>query len=526
MKKICLIVLVLVAVSLSANAQLLNKKNGLDQITVSALKAQTGFLSSDWTEGRDTGSEGEYMAGDYIASMLELYGVEPGGDPIYSRDARTGRSGAQRSYFQNFSLMTTIAGENSMSVTTSREGVTRTLFLEENVDYVSNPSYPGGSITAPVIFVGYGYRNDESAYNDFKGLDIKGKIILRLAGVPSTDGQETSAYAGYRASMTKDASALELGAVGIIEVNPANTDGSIWAETPDFLVKSPAERGGRRTRTRLSIPEEDSKEYFPKVTLTLKAAKSIMAGSGIDISAFSGGSVQKASRDFNTTLTISSSVTTKFIKVRNIIGYIEGKNTDEAIVIGAHYDHVGMRDGSIYNGADDNASGTVGVMTIARAIKATGIKPEKTIVFALWTGEEKGLLGSRYFVENPTLPLENIKLHLNFDMISRYVSDDEPNKALISYTPNAPNMQLLSEKHIKEFNIALEPDYLETESIPGGSDHASFTARKIPTTRIKPGHREEYHTPADEVSTLDWDIFQKVVQISFLNMWELANTEW
>ena len=87
-------------------------------------------------------------------------------------------------------------------------------------------------------------------------------------------------------------------------------------------------------------------------------------------------------------------------------------------------------------------------------------------------------------------------------------------------------MQLLSEKHIKEFNIGLEPEYLETESIPGGSDHASFTRKNIPTTRIKPGHREEYHTPADEVSTLDWDIMQKVIQISFLNIWELANTEW
>jgi Zn-dependent M28 family amino/carboxypeptidase len=214
------------------------------------------------------------------------------------------------------------------------------------------------------------------------------------------------------------------------------------------------------------------------------------------------------------------------VKVRNVIGVIEGKKSDEVLVIGAHYDHIGASGGYINNGADDNASGTVAVLTIAKAIAATGEKPDKTIVFALWTGEEKGLLGSRYFVSNPTIPIENIKLNFNFDMISRYISDNNPNGVTMTYTDGYPYFRSITEKNIAQYNIDIVPDYQPSDDPPGGSDHRSFVAKDIPIMRFKPGHRNEYHTPADEVSTINWDIMEKIVSLSFLNIWDLANNGW
>jgi Zn-dependent M28 family amino/carboxypeptidase len=213
-------------------------------------------------------------------------------------------------------------------------------------------------------------------------------------------------------------------------------------------------------------------------------------------------------------------------RVRNVIGVIEGKNKDEVIVIGAHYDHMGIYDGYIYNGADDNASGTVAVLTIARAITASGKQPDKTIVFALWTGEEKGLLGSKYFADNPTVPLEDIRINVNFDMISRYINKDETNKVTMMYSPACSELKDITIKNINAYKIDIVPEYLKTDSPPGGTDHLSFINKGIPYLRFKPGHREEYHTPYDEIETLDWDIMLKIIRLTFLNVWDMAGPEW
>jgi Zn-dependent M28 family amino/carboxypeptidase len=155
----------------------------------------------------------------------------------------------------------------------------------------------------------------------------------------------------------------------------------------------------------------------------------------------------------------------------------------------------------------------------------TGRKPENTIIIALWAAEEKGLLGSRYYVRNLNSQVKNIKLNVNFDMISRYISDDKPNAVTMTYSSSKPAFQDLTMENIKKYGIDLEVDYQPSDDPPGGSDHRSFTAAGIPVMRFKPGHREEYHTPYDESQTLDWDIMEKIIKISFLNVWELANSD-
>ena len=184
-----------------------------------------------------------------------------------------------------------------------------------------------------------------------------------------------------------------------------------------------------------------------------------------------------------------------------------------------------MENGYIWNGADDNGSGTVGVMTLAKAIMETGKKPEKTIIIALWTAEEEGLLGSRYYVQNIPYPLKNLRLNVNFDMISRYISDNEPKKVTMTYTSSCPGFKEITVTNLKKFGIDLNmtislPLILPEELI---TDHLLLP---VPILRFKPGHREEYHTPSDELETIDWDIMEKIIRISFADIWELANSEW
>jgi Zn-dependent M28 family amino/carboxypeptidase len=165
-------------------------------------------------------------------------------------------------------------------------------------------------------------------------------------------------------------------------------------------------------------------------------------------------------------------------------------------------------------------------MTIARAFMESGIKPSKTIIFALWSSEESGLLGSRYYVENLTYPLNNLCLNVNFDMISRYVSGEDTKKVTMVYNEEFPSFRTITEDNITKYGIDLDVDYQPSKDPPGGSDHRSFTAVGVPVMRFKPGHREEYHTPYDEISTIDWEIMEKIVKISFANTWDLANSEW
>lgn len=529
----------LILLSLGASAQVNNEdtRKGLDAITENVLKSQLGFLSSDWMEGRETGEKGEYMSADYIASMLQFMGVAPGGDisagPAGMYAGATGmgsRTGVrERSYFQNFQLTKSMPGElQTMSVVTATQTGSRTTHFNYGIDYSLRNTTAGFEIDAPVVFVGYGLRTE--GQNDYAKKDVKGKIVLRISGIPAS--LRTEGVSLNQLNASKDVAARELGAVAVLEVNPETIVLSSGIEQKDFFNMSPSEgrpRTGRPSGS-YSIPQTVIQNQLPRITVSVRVANEILEASGLTLEQYVTGfgtrQMAQLPEISGKRIRLTSTVNTSLINVRNVIGVIEGVKSDEIIVVGAHYDHMGIGNGYIWNGADDNASGTVGVMTLAKAVMETGVKPQKTIVFALWTAEERGLLGSRYWVDNPTVPLEHIKMHINFDMISRYITDDQPNAVTMTYTAAYPLFREITEKNMALFNIRLEPDYQPSDNPPGGSDHRSFVAKGIPIMRFKPGHREEYHTPADEISTLDWDIMEKVVKISFANLWDLANTNW
>ncbi|NCB06965.1 MAG: M28 family peptidase, partial [Bacteroidia bacterium] len=168
---------------------------------------------------------------------------------------------------------------------------------------------------------------------------------------------------------------------------------------------------------------------------------------------------------------------------------------------------------------------TVGVITIAKAFAATGKKPEKSIVFAAWTGEEKGLFGSKYFVQQAQKIGMNLVLNLNYDMIARDTDNDTAkNKAMMTYTKAYPGIEELTKKNIAGHNINLEVDYRAAERPAGGSDHAPFAEIGVPVFYFMAAMHPDYHQPSDELSKINWEKMTNIIRIGFLNTWELANS--
>jgi hypothetical protein len=517
---------------LTANGQINGVERGMQAINADALKAQLGFLSSDWMEGREAGEKGEYMAADYIASMLRLYGIKPAGDFQVIRGPLNNMEKGERTYFQNFILLKTLPGdEQVLKIRSTEDKTVKSVNLTWNVDFSLYPADRSFEIEAPVVFAGYGFINDSLKYNDFGKLDVKGKFILKIAGLPKFIRE--SSDKGKAASIISEMESRykAMGVLGILEFDP---DAVVAGrpEKKDFMNMSPAEGvpSQGKPRARFSIPGKKNADNLIRITLSVKSANEILNGTGIDAESYRtrvDNREKFAIPDLkNRSVYLKSTVKTSQVAVRNILGIVEGKNPGKYIVLGAHYDHVGMGNGFIWNGADDNGSGTVGVMTIARAIMLTGEKPETSIIFALWTSEEEGLLGSRYYVRNLDFPVGDLKMNMNFDMISRYISDDEPDKVTMTYTSSLPFFREITERNLEKYKIDLVVDYQPSANPPGGTDHRSFVEAGVPVIRLKPGHREEYHTPKDEAGTVSWDIMEKIVKICFADTWDLANEKW
>lgn len=214
------------------------------------------------------------------------------------------------------------------------------------------------------------------------------------------------------------------------------------------------------------------------------------------------------------------------LSMNNILGKIEGRKKNEYVIVGAHYDHIGfdpMLEGDqIYNGADDNASGVSAVLQIAKAFIATGEKPERTIIFAFWDGEEKGLLGSKYFTQ--VFPeIGNVKGYLNFDMIGRNNDESKPTHVVYFYTEAHPAFGDWLKNDIQKYNLNLTPNYRPWDNPVGGSDNGSFAKLGIPIIWYHTDGHPDYHMPGDHAEKINWNKIVDITKASFLNMWKMAN---
>ncbi len=541
MKKVVYITLLLTtATNLFSQNTAIDK--GLEAITPEVVAAQIDFLASDWTEGRETGQKGAYMAGDYIASVFKLDGIQPGGlaEDDYPLSEMNRHYPPENSFFQIFPLMRNdVTDKQDFAIVTGN--TTNNYNYNTDFFFFQTPSL-SMKTDLHVVFAGYGISDKEKGYDDYKGLDVKGKAVLILNGFPGhLDTTSTawekfhptgSRWAYYEAEHKKIETAREKGAEAVI-VAYTHYSPSLMGATNQFRY---SRRGGLESDNpipnyydyRLILVPDSASKDIPAYRITSRMLNDLTDGSGIDPEAFetnamvnmkSGGKELKEKK-----VKLEVKINSSIIRARNVIGVIEGKRSDEIVVVGGHYDHLGKYNGFVWNGADDNASGTVAVMTLARACMATGEKPERTIVFAAWTGEEKGLLGSKYFTEHPYR--KDIFAYINFDMIGRNGKNDSTGtECRMVYTKAYKSIEDNNRKFNEEKAIGLDMTYRPQEKPHGGSDHTPFAEKGIPILYYLAGYDEQYHTPADELDKINYEKMARIIRLAFTDLWTLANCE-
>lgn len=213
------------------------------------------------------------------------------------------------------------------------------------------------------------------------------------------------------------------------------------------------------------------------------------------------------------------------VAMANVLGVIPGERSNEYVVVGAHLDHEGtdpQLDGDkIYNGADDNASGVSAVLQIMRAFKKSGVKPERTIIFAFWDGEEMGLLGSRYFVEN-FADIQQVKGYLNFDMVGRNNRPDDPPYMVYFYTAAHPALGDWLKADVAQYGFNLKPDYRAWDMPVGGSDNGSFAKKNIPIAWYHTDGHPDYNHPTDEANRINYPKLAEITRAAYLTAWHMV----
>jgi hypothetical protein len=573
-------------------------KAGFEAINAKDTMAMLSFVASDWTEGRETGTKGYVLAADYVVSLFKMWGIKPGGDmPVMGGLGQRGMGGQrgapaappERSYFQEFGLKMTSDVQGSMSLEVQKGSARKTRQFQSGLDYQAamGRGAAAETMTGPVVFVGYGIQEPSIKFEELKGLNLKGKIVLMLTEAPGRDDPESPFQkskelkdkyfpagpaggqmmmmaprgGGQPARFNKMTEIQKLEPAAILMVQNVGKDSDLYRSMAAPVVTHVNDDRPIINRPRggsFSIPGSAGRggpmgggSQVPGVLITRDMADAILEGTGKSIDALKAqieSTNKPASMDLpGTSMTMTTTAKSALVRVQNVIGYIEGSDPtlkNEYFVVGGHFDHNGRWEDYIWNGADDNASGSVGVMNIAKAIAANPVKPKRSIVFALWTGEEKGLLGSRYYTMNPTFPMDKTVGYLNYDMISRPYDETTiarsmnrfrvpgaeelvkkirpPWFATVSLTEGTPFADITREmnKYVG-LDLALNPSPLGVGS--GGSDHASFAGVKKPFVYYMAAMTADYHQPSDGVEKVSGELIAKISQMGYLTVFEFVD---
>jgi Zn-dependent M28 family amino/carboxypeptidase len=497
-------------------AQKPSKKNAdagnVNEITQEQLRDYLTFIASDELEGRDTPSRGLNIAAKFIATHLSRWGYTPAGD--------------NGTYFQKIALHRT---KVKPAFTTAELNGQKFYF---GTDLIA--SGIAANVTAPLVYVKNGYIHKAKNIDPYQGINVTGKIMVVLGGLPKGI---TPADFGGKMGVDYDSPAnyaKNNGALGIISMPSAQALAQ-WERT----------RANAADRGSVTVPafkKQDEKPAVPMLTASAKLIEAIFAGerTGVQSMTAKGSADSVASFDLSASkkfsFTIGVSVDT--LSTQNIVAVLDGsdkKLKDEYVAFGAHYDHIGIRSepvngDSISNGADDDGSGTVGLMAMAEAY-SKGTRPKRSLLFVWHMGEEKGLWGSRYFVEHPTVPLTSIIAQLNIDMIGRSRPDTGDASKNEDYSgPDevfsiGSNMMSTELGKLNETNneslYDLKLNYkFDDPSDPNRlfyrSDHYNYAKAGIPIVFFFDGIHEDYHRVTDEVSKID---FEKLMKVTKTVLW-------
>ncbi len=420
----------------------------------------------------------------------------------------------------------------SFSFITEKSGSRIEQKLTPDLDFEVEPGLKSIEAEAPVVFAGYGVSVPEFGYDDYKKIDVSGCVVVVLKGFPGH--RDSTSFAAKKLPVTfgrdfanaetKLRNAFTHGAIALVVVS-ANGKGMFSAKAPENAAML------KNAMNASKDPEpEYVDDYFyivsgdiiapqiPLFRLSGEVTAQIFENSGISPSDFeekAATSLTESSVPLKEKMVgISVNVKSEKLLVRNVLGMIPGKDTTKSIIVGAHYDHLGIRNDNIYNGADDNASGTAGILAIARYWKESGVKPAFNLVFAAWTAEEKGLLGSSYFIHHNKVNPQNTLLKINFDMISRSAPEDSTR--LVVSVGTVKGSDGLKELATRK-NMLLSPPFsldLWECSEHGGSDYAPFAEQRVPVMTFFSGFQEDYHTTRDISVKVDFDKMENILKLA------------
>lgn len=507
-----LMVVFLGVVWLNSSAQDPNQLKYAASISAAELKEHLYIIASDEFEGRETGREGQKKAERYIENEFRSLGMLA---PVNG------------SYLQEVSLVTTSNMSSSLQINGKDYP-----FLKDF--YFFPGETPGKTASEEHVFLGFGI--DDSLYSDYAGMDIKGKTVWIMSGEPmNSKGQSIISGSALLSEWTtdyrkKEDLAIERGAAAVVVIN---RDFKMYLSRIRYYLESPS------MKLDMERPDNKKKAARPAtIFVSVEMANAILASTKIKSVENAVKRIQKKSKSLSTAMKLSMELNiisdAKKVKSSNVLGFLPGTDlSEEVLVLTAHYDHVGKSGEDIFNGADDDGSGTVAILELAEAFKLAadeGFKPRRSILFMTVTGEEKGLLGSEWYTEFPIFPLENTVANLNIDMIGRIDEAHAPIEKyvyLIGSDKLSTDLHDLSEKANATYtNLALDYTYNDPKD-PNRfyyrSDHYNFAKNQIPVIFYFSGVHEDYHQPTDTPDKILYDKLATITQLVFHTAWEIAN---
>jgi Zn-dependent M28 family amino/carboxypeptidase len=531
MKKSCVALLIILVSLVPAHAQSTLPpavQKTMNAIDAEKIRATVKYLSDDALQGRGTGQKGGDMAADWIAAQLKGYGVMPAGD--------------QGTYFQqvNFFGVTTDPKQTTFTFVPKSGPEIALKFAD---DYVANDQTHAqkSQIDAPLVYVGYGINAPEYKWDDYKGIDVKGKMLLMLVSEPPSDDPnffKGRALTYYGRWTYKYEEAARRGAVGVVLIHKTEMASYGWEVVRNSW-------GGESSLLR----DDNDPKLKSAGWIQLEVARKLARAAGKDLDKMLRDANSRNFKPVELPVRVKETIVSKVraFASRNVLGQVKGsdsKAVQQAILYTAHYDHLGIHadepGDNIYNGAADNATGCGIVLELARVLAAADEKPKRTVIFAAVTAEEQGLLGSKYLGQHPPIPAQDISLDLNYDDIQPL---GDPQELVVSGAERT-SVNPLVDKVAKDFAMSIKPDDHPEAGHYYRSDHFSLARVGIPAFSVNEGalfkghdrawgeekerdyvaHR--YHQPSDEYrEDMDFSADAKLARFGLVLGWEAANQQ-
>jgi hypothetical protein len=516
----CPAILILLLFTFPATSQKPAQKTA-DLIRTADLKADLFFLSSDDLAGRQSGTSGDYVATDYIAAQFMRLGLKPVGD--------------NGTYFQTMDLVYGDLDRDRTTLVGKIAGVDHKFVLNEDFRWVRSSLRPTTGC-GPIAFAGYGIDAPEYGYNDFAGVDLKGKVAMVLPREPQANDPNSKFMGTWDTYHAFNWEKLELmrkaGVAGLLIVQGVGPARDVKPVPPS----SPRSAGGP------TIALAGQMWDLPVFTIQLKAANQLLAPSGRTVEMLQQEIDRTLHPDSFDVPQSSACLTKAYTNLethqgRNVVGLVEGSDPQlkaQTIIVTAHHDHMGKINGHVYHGADDDGSGTAAVMRIAQAFVEGNVRPKRSILFIVYEGEERIFLGSYYYMTHPLVPLNQTVANFNMDMIGRDENnpnwptppDANVNMVNVLGTRYNPALSQIISKANRSQGLVLDHkmDVMDPDALWSRSDHFWMATLHIPQVEFQTGLHPDYHTDNDTWRRINYDKLTRIARLVFLSVENLANS--